>query len=150
MAARGPSLVRRRGRRHARGRRGVRRAPYGFDRERFFLRVDFTGSPDPSRGLRIEWLEPVAARFELAGLAAGESAVERVDHGGAGEPVAGARACLGPVLEISIPIAELSARPRDRVSFFVQILEGGRPIETTPAADAVRLDVPDASFDATP
>jgi hypothetical protein len=54
------------------------------------------------------------------------------------------------VLEISLPIAELSARPRDRVSFFVQILEGGRPIETAPAADAVRLDVPDASFDASP
>jgi len=123
---------------------------YGFDRERFFLRVDFTEPAGASRGLRIEWLEPVAARFEIAGLGAGESTVKRVDNDGAAQPVAGARACLGTVLEISLPIAELSARPRDRVSFFVQILEGERPVETAPAADAVRLDVPDASFDASP
>jgi hypothetical protein len=99
--------------------------------------------------LRIEWLEPLAARFEIKDLAPGAHPVEEVRESGSAT-VADARAWLDSVLELSLPIAALGVRPRDRVSFQVQLWEGGRPIETVPQADAVRLDAPDESFDPTP
>ncbi|HET9326518.1 MAG TPA: glycoside hydrolase family 57 protein [Candidatus Eisenbacteria bacterium] len=121
---------------------------YGFDLSSFHLRADFVHAPGEKRALRIEWLEPVTARFEISTLARGEHSVLRAVSGAPPAAVPGAVACLDLVLELSLPIEALGIRPGDRVSFFVQILEGGRPVETAPASDAVRLEAPDESFDA--
>lgn len=128
--------------------RAIRDLYYGFDRDRFYLRIDFVAPPGPNLGLRIEWLEPVPTRLELPVLAPGPSGIDRVLADGRKESVSGAAAHLDAVLEIALPLVALATRPRDRVSFMVQLIEAGRPIESAPAGDAVRLEAPDESFDA--
>lgn len=127
----------------------IRDLYFGFDRQSFHLRVDFAKPPGETHALRVEWFEPVAARFELATLALGEHQVGRIGENGTSSPLSGARAYLDHLLEISIPTEVLGVRAGDRVSFLVQVLEEGRPIETAPA-DAVRLEAPDESFDPSP
>ena len=130
------------------GRAWIRDLYYGFDRRSIHLRVDFLEPPGESRALRIEWLEPAAVRHEIRALAPGRPAIERAATRGAAEGVPGATACLDSVLEMTIPLEALSTRPGDRLSFFVQVLERGRPVETAPASDVVRLQAPDESLDA--
>jgi alpha-amylase/alpha-mannosidase (GH57 family) len=128
----------------------VRDLQYGFDRDSFFLRVDFESVPAPARGLRIEWLEPLVARHEIERLTPGVHWIERVGESGARTRLEGAQACLGEVLELSLPLETLGLRPRDRMAFRVQVLDEGRPVETAPEGDPIRLQAPDESFDVAP
>ena len=120
---------------------------FGFDRERFYLRVDFRAAPGATRGLRLEWLEPTSARLEIRSLDPGEKTIERLGPDGERAAVLQAIGRLDTVLEISVPIGALAIRPGDRVSFLAQVLEEGRPVETAPPGDAVRTVAPDESFD---
>jgi len=122
---------------------------YGFDRERLHLRVDFAAGapPGPAHGLRVDFIEPAQARVEVPRLGPGESAVLRVESDGGVHEVTGAACCVETILELSIPFAALGLRSGQAVEMLVRILDGGRPIETVPRGDAVRLTVPDESFD---
>jgi alpha-amylase/alpha-mannosidase (GH57 family) len=120
---------------------------YGFDLERLFLRLDFSARPPDGRALRIEILEPSPARLLLGSLASGAHQVERDGGAGGRAPLPGAECRIESVLELAVPFAALAWKPRDPVQLLVQILEGGRPVETLPEGDAIRFESPDESFD---
>jgi alpha-amylase/alpha-mannosidase (GH57 family) len=120
---------------------------YGFDRERFYLRLDFISPPRPGRGLRLEVLEPASSCLELSSLAPGSRPIERIGAGGERSILSGAECRIDRVLEMALPFDALLWRPRDSIQLLVQILEDGRPVETMPEGDAVRFECPDESFD---
>ena len=126
----------------------IRDLYYGFDRRSLHLRLDFSAAPGPGRGLRIEWLEPTALRLEIASLATGPVALDRMLQDGGTRALPEARGILEDVLELTLPLESLQVRPGDRVSFLLQVIQDGRPIESAPVGDAVRLQAPDESFDA--
>ena len=113
---------------------------YGFDRERFYLRVDFTAGapPGPGHGLRLDWVDPVPARVEVASLGGGEQPVTGVE---------GAVCRVGSVVELALPRSALGLGPGASMEVLVRLLEEGRPVETLPADDVLRDVVPDDSFD---
>ena len=142
----------------------VRELYFGFDRVRFFMRLDFAAGrmPGAGFGLALELLAPRAARLSVRGLAPGAHPVilesgpvaaeadrassPRAQAGGAGEELAGGRCAVGSILELAVPFAGLGLTTGDAVELVVYLLEGGQPVETLPDSDLVRFVVPDASF----
>jgi alpha-amylase/alpha-mannosidase (GH57 family) len=121
---------------------------YGFDRERLYLRVDFTSSPGGEQALRVEVLEPRPVRLEIGDLSPGEKRVERAGADSARAVVPGAACAIEDILELAVPLAELGIGEGDPVELLVQVLEAGQPVETSPPDDAIRFLAPDGSFDA--
>ncbi len=122
---------------------------YGFDRDQFYLRIDFkAGAPPGSEhGLRLEWIEPASARLDIPSLVRGSQPVLRTAGGQGGEEVPETACRIGTILELAIPLAALAIQPGQGIELVVQLLEHGRPIETLPPGDAIRTRVPDDSFD---
>jgi alpha-amylase/alpha-mannosidase (GH57 family) len=128
---------------------GLARELYvGFDADHLYLRLDFLAGipPGPSHGLRLDFVEPAVGRVEVARLGPGSSPVFHVTPAGdAGEIEAGC--CLGTILELALPRPAFGLIPGQPLELVVQILDGGRPIETVPPGETVRTAVPDESFD---
>jgi hypothetical protein len=137
---------------HGAGR--ARELYFGFDREHFFLRLDFAEgkAPGPESSLAVELLAPRPARLEVRGLGPGARPVLRSPAQGGGEPeaggeeLAGARCVVGSILELGVPFSALGLSAGDAVELVVHLLEAGQLAETLPDSDLVRFLVPDASF----
>jgi len=127
----------------------VRELHYGFDAERFYLRLDFTGAPSPGDDvdLGLEWLEPRPMRLRIAGLGVGDRAVV-VGRAGGEEPLAGARCSIGALLELSVPFASVGLAPGETVALLVQALRGGQPVESYPGEEGLTFTVPGPDFEA--
>jgi alpha-amylase/alpha-mannosidase (GH57 family) len=121
---------------------------YGFDRERLYLRVDFTAGAPPGAGygLRIESIDPESIRLEIDSLARGAPTVRRVADGKS-EAAPDASCRIETIVEIAIPLAVFALAPPQPFEALIQILEGGQPIESLPPGDVLRAVVPDDSFD---
>ncbi|MBI5709361.1 MAG: glycoside hydrolase [Candidatus Eisenbacteria bacterium] len=121
---------------------------FGFDLERFCLRLDFAANAPPggTYDLLLEFLAPRAARVTVRGLEPGERPVLRPAAAGE-EPVPGARCVIGTVLELGIPFASLGLTAGDSVDLLVQLMQDGAPVESLPAADLVRFVVPDERYE---
>jgi alpha-amylase/alpha-mannosidase (GH57 family) len=123
---------------------------FGFDREHLFVRLDFAAGvpPGAAHGLRLDFVEPAVGRVEVARLAPGTSPVFHVATGGEVGEMEGAACHLETILELSLPRGPLQLVPGQPLEMVVQILDQGRVLETVPPGDAVRVTVPDESFDA--
>jgi alpha-amylase/alpha-mannosidase (GH57 family) len=75
----------------------VREIYFGFDREHFYLRIDFAsgGAPGAASDLEIELLAPRPVRLRVRGLEPGARVVMREREHGGGVPAAGERAVGG-------------------------------------------------------
>jgi alpha-amylase/alpha-mannosidase (GH57 family) len=126
----------------------VRELHYGFDAERFYLRLDFVGDvpPGPDFALTIELVEPQSLRLRIASLAGGEQPVLLDAGTGEGEPVTGARCRVGRVLELGVPFASLELVPGESVVVLVQATRGGRPLASYPDEGGLQFTVPTADF----
>jgi len=128
----------------------ARELHYGFDAERFFLRLDFaTGNPaGEGVDLLLEIVEPHPRSLRVRGLIAGERVV--VWEGGpqSGDPVPGATCGVGPLLEMGVPFASLGLVPGDPVAVLLQTWEGGRPLESYPDEGGFTFVVPGPDFEA--
>jgi alpha-amylase/alpha-mannosidase (GH57 family) len=129
----------------------VRELHYGFDAERFYLRLDFTGDapPGPEVDLTLEVVEPRVSRLRVSGLAAGERSVLWAEGPQAGEPVAGAHCRVGRLLELGISFASLALAPGEAVALLVQATRGGGPLASYPDEGGLGFTVPTADFAAT-
>jgi alpha-amylase/alpha-mannosidase (GH57 family) len=121
---------------------------YGFDEERFYLRLDFHGPalPGPAWALALELLSPLSARVRVDALTRGERAVAYEGGERAGQPVPGARVVIGTILELAVPFAALGLEPGQDVEMLVQLLEGGEPAENLPGSELLQFTVPDDAF----
>jgi alpha-amylase/alpha-mannosidase (GH57 family) len=136
----------------------VRELYYGFDRDHFYLRLDFAPEkrPGADADLAVELLAPRAVRLRVRGLGPGAHAVvpAAAPGGGAGdagssgdgEELAGARCVVGRILELCVSFASLGLVPGDAVELVAYVIEGAQPIETLPDNDLVRFQVPDDRF----
>jgi alpha-amylase/alpha-mannosidase (GH57 family) len=129
----------------------VRELHFGFDAERFYLRLDFTGDapPGPEVDLTLEVVEPRAARLRIAGLVVGERSVRWAEGPRAGEPVPGADCRVGRLLELGLPFASLALVPGEAVALLVQATRGGGPLASYPDEGGIGFTVPTADFAAT-
>jgi alpha-amylase/alpha-mannosidase (GH57 family) len=128
----------------------ARELHYGFDADRFFLRLDFaTGDPaGEAVDLLLEIVEPRPRSLRVRGLIAGERVV--VWEGGpqSGDPVPGATCHVGPLLELGVPFASLGLLPGDTVVMLVQTWNNGRPLESYPGEEGFTFLVPGPDFEA--
>ncbi|MGH7730132.1 MAG: hypothetical protein ACRENJ_02675, partial [Candidatus Eiseniibacteriota bacterium] len=126
----------------------VRELHYGFDADRFYLRLDFSGPSPPGEAfdLRLEMIEPRPLRLRVAGLVPGERPI--VAGEGDGTPVPGAICRIGALLELVVPFASEGLAPGESVALLVQALRGGQPIESYPGEEGLRFAVPGPDFEA--
>jgi alpha-amylase/alpha-mannosidase (GH57 family) len=123
---------------------------FGFDTERFYVRLDFAAEEPAgaSFDLVLEFLTPEPLRVRVTGLDVGERPVLWEAPNAAGQPVPGARCQIGRLLELALPFASLGLKAGDQVELLGMLFREGAPAETIPADDLVRFSVPDASFEA--
>jgi hypothetical protein len=128
----------------------VRELHYGFDAERFYMRLDFVGPTPPGEevDLRLELVEPRLARLRVVGLAPGDRSVVVSGAGGGEEPVAGASCRIGALLELALPFASVALAPGETVALVVQALRGGQPVESYPGEEGLTFTVPGPEFEA--
>ena len=129
----------------------VRELYYGFDAGHFYLRLDFAGGGPPGDAfdLRIDLVEPLPLRLEVAGLAAGERPVRLEAAGESDRAIDGAVCRIGSLLELAVPFVSLAVAPGDRVAMLVQALRSGQVVESYPGEEGVTFVVPGADFEAT-
>jgi alpha-amylase/alpha-mannosidase (GH57 family) len=124
----------------------IKEVHFGFDLERFVLRVDFVKDYrhflDEENSLFI--LEFVKPHPLVVKGARGSTAtiIERED----GEHIAG-EAILGDIFEISVPFHELGFEPGIEASFYVIIRSGEREIEKAPLVTPISFVVPDELYE---
>jgi len=123
---------------------------FGFDPGRFYLRLDFIAAAPPGAevDLLLEFLSTEPRRVLVRGLETGDRPVRWAGEQGAGESVDGASCRIASILELGVPFRSLGLRTGDRVEFLASLIRGGQPIETLPADDIVRFNVPDETFEA--
>jgi alpha-amylase/alpha-mannosidase (GH57 family) len=128
----------------------VRELHYGFDAERFYLRLDFSGPAPPGEALDLglEMIEPRPARLRVVGLAPGERAVVGTATGGEERPIAGAECRIGTLLELAVPFASAGLAAGEPVALLVQALRDGRPVENYPGEEGLSFTVPGPDFEA--
>lgn len=126
----------------------VRELHFGFDAERFYLRLDFVPDVPPGADLdlALDVVEPRVARLRVAGLAHGERPVVWLEGPHAGAPVRGAECRVGALLELGLPFASVGLRPGESVGMLVQVVRGGDPIARYPDEAGLRFTVPTGDF----
>ena len=122
----------------------------GSDPGRFYVRLDFIAAAPPGAevDLLLEFLSTEPRRVLVRGLETGDRPVRWAGEQGAGESVDGASCRIASILELGVPFRSLGLRTGDRVEFLASLIRGGQPIETLPADDIVRFNVPDETFEA--
>ncbi len=124
---------------------------FGFDVERFYLRVDCRQPArlslvPPVQLLRVEFVEPADATLCVHGPSRPRPAVrllvkrQQVQTGGI-------EAAVDRVLELAMPLTLLGLKPGDSVKFFVELVAGTLSLERAPEEGLIDLTVPAPEFD---
>jgi len=132
---------------------------YGFDRERFYLRLD--PSPALMNGAvayvgccRILAPHPFKLAFPLSVSDEVPCTLSRAE-GGAGDGGGSwdvmptrARGAIRRIVELAVPFADLDLKEGERVEFVVEVLEGGIELDHYPPRRPCSFTVPGANFEA--
>ena len=123
---------------------------YGFDADRFFLRLDFVDGEDERKGLdlALDFLAPRALRVLVHGMGQGSHPVS-AGEGEVQRPIGSAECEVGTVLELGVPFEALGLVAGDRVELVALTLSDGRPIESFPSHERLRFTVPSPDFEDT-
>jgi hypothetical protein len=131
------------------GHKMVREIFYGFDEERFFLRIDLPPDTPPPElmkgdGLRVVFVHP-RRRFIRVQQQNGGLKAQVVDPEGVGESKPAVAAAV-TIIEVSSTFADLGFQKGDGVEFFVEAgIASGQRIRF-PASAALRFTVPTEDF----
>jgi alpha-amylase/alpha-mannosidase (GH57 family) len=128
----------------------VRELHYGFDRERFYLRLDFSADAPPAREteLILDMVEPRGHRLRVSRLESDDPAITWDEPGREREPVTGARCRVAHLLELAVPFASLGWEPGDAVTMVVLLTREGSPLASYPDEAGLAFAVPSADFEA--
>ena len=130
---------------------------FGFDRERFFVRLDagrrMADLLAEGFAVSVTFLQPEGVRFAVrqqSGHVTGSFLDRHGTNGTWAERGPGhSRVAAGAVVEASLPLADLRVTAADAVSFFVAVLDRhGNEVERHPAQRPVDVTVPDEQFEA--
>jgi alpha-amylase/alpha-mannosidase (GH57 family) len=130
---------------------------FGFDRERFYVRLDsgrrMTDLLADGYLFALTFLEPPGVRF-VVGQAGGRLTGTFWDRSGderhwIGRGAGGARVAAGTVIEAALPLSDLGVGSGAALSFFVAVFNRDQTeVERHPDNRAVMLTVPDERFEA--
>ncbi len=123
---------------------------FGYDAECFYLRLDFVAHAPPGAeyDLLLDFLAPQPVRVLIQGLEPGARPIVSRGEDGVLVSMPGGECRIGSVIELGLPFASLGFSAGESVDLLVQLMQGGEPVESLPAADLVRFTVPDASYHA--
>lgn len=123
---------------------------FGFDAERFYLRLDgrkdLSAELPPEVSVYISFAGPSALQVRATELCHTRPRIE-LDRAGIVTPCEGASCVLGQILELAIPFRALGLAVGTPVDFFVELTCGGQVRERAPSGGAIRFDVPPPDFD---
>jgi hypothetical protein len=125
---------------------------FGFDAERFLLRIDTEGGPAAVRltevdRLRVGFVDP-AEREVIVVQPALRNPVAYLNHGG--RPLANGTTvavATGQILELAVPFNRLERSPGEPVRFYVELLKGETSLDRAPREGIFELKVPCADFE---
>jgi alpha-amylase/alpha-mannosidase (GH57 family) len=122
---------------------------FGYDEAHFYLRLDFASNAPPGSqyDLLLDFLAPHPVRVLAQGLEPGPRPLFRRTPEGEIVPLPGGECQVGTVLEMGLPFEGIGLKAGDQVDLLVQLMEGGEPVESLPAADLVRFAVPHADYE---
>jgi alpha-amylase/alpha-mannosidase (GH57 family) len=130
---------------------------FGFDRERFYVRLDsgrrMADLLADGYFFSLMFLEPPGVRF-VVGQAGGRLTGTFWDRGGGegrwvGRGTGGARVAAGTVIEAALPLSDLGVGAGATLSFFLAAFDRDQTeVERHPDNRAVTLTVPDERFEA--
>jgi alpha-amylase/alpha-mannosidase (GH57 family) len=131
------------------GPRTVRGVHYGYDEDRFYLRVDSVPDLAPEEllkgeGLRIVFVHPRRRVVRVQALEGGLRA-QVTDPEGVGE-MRPAQAAAGPLIEVACAFADLGFQKGDGVEFFVEVGVSAAQRMRFPAGTSIRFTVPAEDF----
>jgi alpha-amylase/alpha-mannosidase (GH57 family) len=125
---------------------------FGFDAERFLLRLDIEGGPASERlaevdRLRVGFIDPVD-REVVAVQPSTRQPVAYLNHAGRtlanGSTIAVA---TGEILEMAVPFARLERMPGDPIRFYVELLKGESSVDRAPREGIFELTAPCPDFE---
>jgi len=125
---------------------------FGFDAERFLLRIDTEGGPAADRlgdvdRLRVGFVDP-AEREIVVVQPAVRHPVAYLNH--AGRPLSNGTTvavATGQILELAVPFARLDRQPGESIRFYVELLKGETSLDRAPREGIFELSVPSADFE---
>ncbi len=125
---------------------------FGFDAERFLLRIDTEGGPAADRlgdvdRLRVGFVDP-AEREIVVVQPAVRHPVAYLNH--AGRPLVNGTTvavATGQILELAVPFARLDRQPGESIRFYVELLKGETSLDRAPREGIFELSVPSADFE---
>ncbi|MDG3004157.1 glycoside hydrolase family 57 protein [Paludisphaera mucosa] len=125
---------------------------FGFDAERFLVRIDTEGAPAAERlaeidRLRIGFVDP-AEREIVVVQPCLERPVGYLNH--AGRPsVNGSTvsAATGAIFELAVPLDRLELKPGDPIRFYVELLKGESSLDRAPREGVFELTSPSPDFE---
>jgi alpha-amylase/alpha-mannosidase (GH57 family) len=125
----------------------LRQVHFGFDREQLFIRIDATRRVTEllaeGHVLSLKFMQPTGLHLSVR-LSAGQLTTAW-DGPGPGRP----RVAAGTVLELALPLAELSRQGTETIAFFVALTDvAGVEIERHPPFRPIETVMPDAQFEA--
>jgi hypothetical protein len=112
---------------------------FGFDRVRLYVRLDASRRLEDllaeGHGFSLTFLQPGGVRYAVG------------QEFGRLTATHGVIVAAGTVLELAIPLDQLSAEPGGRLAFFASVVDAhGREQERHPAHRPIELTVPDTGF----
>ena len=145
-----------------------RRLYFGFDLERFYLRLDPNVPEEPRNGtppeavgtapppddleIQVQFIEPTPAKlvFPIEVPDPPQYMLWRSDDGTEFLPVrTGDSICRKKVIELALPFKDLDLRPGARVHLVVKVMQGDIELERYPQDRPLAFTVPDHTFEAT-
>jgi hypothetical protein len=125
---------------------------FGFDAERFLLRIDTEGGPASQRlaevdRLRVGFVDP-AEREVVVVQPSVRNPVAYLNH--AGRPLANGTTVVvatGQILELAVPFNRLESCPGEPIRFYVELLKGDSSLDRAPREGIFEIKVPCPDFE---
>jgi len=114
---------------------------FGYDRNKFYVRLDFTGglaALPPEISVVLQFLSPAARRLTIARKGGGW------ECGDALAPAAAAAG--GKILEVAVGLEALGIREPDETRLFISLIANGQELERFPSLDLLVVPVDPAGL----
>ncbi len=123
---------------------------FGFDRDRFLLRLDTAQNARQALAeietLHITFLEPAGSQVFVHGFSSGEL-IGTFFRENRPFPEYRVDAAVGAVLELSIPVDAVRHGPNAHLEFFVELNQMGNSLDRLPREGLISLRIPSPDFE---
>ena len=131
----------------------VKEVWFGFDKDKFYLCLQWTGNPPLPGGdtVRIRFSSPAGAELCIGDLLTktGKTVNRELRGDWAGHQAGGGRTvevAHDKMLEVAVPLELFGLKAGDRLGFSISVEKNGQAQEQHPGEGEIELKMPDASF----